>query len=119
MTDPHTAPEDLDARLTAAATRAAEDTPGVASLRPRPTGAPRGAGGGVRVRRTRTPDGWRLHAELRLAVHRTHRALDVTRAARAAVTTALRAAHPADADADSDADTDIAVTVTVTVTALV
>ncbi|MCX2971392.1 MULTISPECIES: Asp23/Gls24 family envelope stress response protein [Streptomyces] len=113
MTDPHTAPEDLDARLTAAAARAAEDTPGVASLRPRPTAAPRGAGGGVRVRRTRTPGGWRLHAELRLAVHRTHRALDVTRAARAAVTTALRAAHPADADADAD------IAVTVTVTALV
>ncbi|MBW1602912.1 hypothetical protein JJV70_12490 [Streptomyces sp. JJ66] len=110
MAAPRTPQAELDARLTEAAAHAAEATPGVALLRPDLTGVLRGAADrGARVRRTRTVDGWRMHADLRLAVQHGHRAVDVTRAARAAVASALAAAHPGPAE----------ITVTVTVTALV
>ncbi|WP_434597574.1 Asp23/Gls24 family envelope stress response protein [Streptomyces sp. A5-4] len=74
-------------RLAAAA---ALGVPGVAYLRPgladllRGSPAQRqGGSGGVRARATDDPPAWRI--EVHLAVVRGHRALDVTRAVRAAV----------------------------------
>lgn len=94
--------QDVTVRVTQAAARAAEETPGVAFLRPGLADLVRGTAlpylkrpadadsrtGGVRTRR-RGAGGWRL--ELHLAVRGGHRALDVTRAVREAVTTAVRA----------------------------
>ncbi|MFE6774486.1 hypothetical protein [Streptomyces sp. NPDC057702] len=87
-----------------AAADAARRTPGVAYLRPgfgdlvrgaavryrsRGAGAPPASRiAGVRAQRTGPPHGWSLR--IHLAVARGHRALDVTRAVRAAVTTAVR-----------------------------
>jgi hypothetical protein len=115
--------QDVTARVTRAAARAAEQAPGVAFLRPglaelvrvraRPVrratapavdGAPRT--GGVRARR-HGPEGDRWRLELHLAVRDGHRALDVTRAVRTAVTEAVRGELAA-------ADTTVTVSVTVT-----
>ncbi|MDT0382468.1 Asp23/Gls24 family envelope stress response protein [Streptomyces sp. DSM 42041] len=116
--------QDVTDRVTRAAARAAEEAPGVAFLRPglaelvRGTALPHLKGttapadpprtGGVRARRQGTQGtpraGWRL--ELHLAVLDGHRALDVTRAVRAAVTDAVRG--------ELAADTDVTVAVTVT-----
>lgn len=96
--------QDVTARVTRAAARAAEETPGVAFLRPglaqlvRGTALPRTnraadpRTGGVRVRRLANGGGGgeRWHLELHLAVLRGHRALDVTRAVRRTVTAAVR-----------------------------
>ncbi|WP_340558313.1 Asp23/Gls24 family envelope stress response protein [Streptomyces sp. GSL17-111] len=106
MTD---VPQDTTTRLGDAAARAAEATPGVAFLRPDLTGFLRGAAArGTRLRRTATADGEQVHVDLRLAVHRGHRAVDVTRAARTAVERAVVERLPG-----------ASVSVTVTVTALV
>lgn len=97
-------------RVTRAAARAAEQTPGVAFLQPRLAGLVRGSAwpylgraaardartGGVRAqRRGASGADWRL--ELHLAVREGHRALDVTRAVRSAVTEAVRTELAADA----------------------
>lgn len=94
MTTEHT--RDVVSRLTEAAADAARRTTGVAFLRPgfaelvrRPGARP----GGVRVRRRTDPERW--EADLHFAVATGHRALDVTRAVRAAVTAAVTSALPA------------------------
>ncbi|THA25379.1 Asp23/Gls24 family envelope stress response protein [Streptomyces sp. RKND-216] len=115
--------QDVTDRVTRAAARAAEEAPGVAFLRPglaelvHGTALPRlkrtttpaadaPRTGGVRARRQGTQkSGWRL--ELHLAVLDGHRALDVTRAVRTAVTDAVRGELAA-----ADADVTVAVTVT-------
>ncbi|MEN8652416.1 hypothetical protein ABCR94_17875 [Streptomyces sp. 21So2-11] len=99
MTTAHPTRVDLE-RLAAAA---ALGVPGVAYLRPGLAGLLRGApaqrqrgSGGVRARATDDPRTWRI--EVHLAVVRGHRALDVTRAVRAAVeaaTTGAGAGRPA------------------------
>ncbi|PWS39994.1 hypothetical protein DKT74_35370 [Streptomyces sp. ZEA17I] len=90
-------------RLAEAAARAAEGVPGVAFLRPGVVDllrtrvadrAPRLATGpgprtqGVRVSRDATTGTW--HIDLRLVLHRGHRALDVTRAVHTATLVATR-----------------------------
>jgi hypothetical protein len=114
--------QDVTARVTRAAAGAAERAPGVAFLRPGLAELVRGTAlpylrrpadsgprtGGVRARRA-DGSGWRL--ELHLAVLDGHRALDVTRAVRAAVTEAVRAELYA--AGLSPADAGITVTVTV------
>jgi hypothetical protein len=94
MTTEHS--RDVAARLTETAAAAARHTPGVAYLRPGFAELVRRAGarpGGVRVRRRTEPERWEV--ELHFAVAADHRALDVTRAVRAAVTAALTAELPA------------------------
>ncbi|HET6860569.1 MAG TPA: Asp23/Gls24 family envelope stress response protein [Streptomyces sp.] len=93
MTTAHPTRADLE-RLAAAA---ALGVPGVAYLRPgladllRGVQAQRQRGaGGVRARATDDPRAWRI--EVQLAVVRGHRAVDVTRAVRAAVETATTTA---------------------------
>ncbi|MFF5827199.1 Asp23/Gls24 family envelope stress response protein [Streptomyces bacillaris] len=91
-------------RLVEAAAEAAEGVPGVAFLRPGVVDllrtrvadrAPRLATGpgprtqGVRVSRDSTTGIW--HIDLRLVLHRGHRALDVTRAVHTATLAATRA----------------------------
>ncbi|MFE2296429.1 Asp23/Gls24 family envelope stress response protein [Streptomyces sp. NPDC059452] len=91
-------------RLAEAAAGAAQDVPGVAFLRPGVVDllrtravdrAPRPATGsgaraqGVRVSRDAATGVW--HIDIRLVLHRGHRALDVTRAVHAATLAALRA----------------------------
>ncbi|MEW1631423.1 Asp23/Gls24 family envelope stress response protein [Streptomyces sp. NPDC089173] len=108
-------------RLAEAAAGAAQEVTGVAFLRPgvvdllrtrvaeraprlaTPTGA---RTQGVRVSRDEAAGSW--HIDIRLVLHRGHRALDVTRAVHAATLAAVRA-EPAAAP----------VTVTVTVTGVV
>lgn len=95
----------LQERVTRAATDAAAAVPGVAQLRPGLADLVRtraaellraGAGGGgaplpsgIRVRRERAPDGWRV--QVRLAVEHGRQALGVARAVRTAVADAVRA----------------------------
>ncbi|ATY99699.1 Asp23/Gls24 family envelope stress response protein [Streptomyces cavourensis] len=106
-------------RLAEAAAEAAEGVPGVAFLRPgvvdllrtRVARAPRLATGpgprtqGVRVSRDGTTGTW--HIDIRLVLHRGHRALDVTRAVHTATLAATRA------------EPSVPVRVTVTVTGVV
>ncbi|MFD8062375.1 Asp23/Gls24 family envelope stress response protein [Streptomyces cyaneofuscatus] len=90
-------------RLAEAAARAAQDVPGVAFLRPGVVDllrtrvadrAPRLAAGpgaraqGVRVSRDDATGAW--HIDIRLVLHRGHRALDVTRAVQTATLAAVR-----------------------------
>ncbi|MEW2071445.1 Asp23/Gls24 family envelope stress response protein [Streptomyces sp. NPDC007346] len=91
-------------RLAEAAAGAARDVPGVAFLRPGVVDLlrTRFAGGasrlvmepgaraqGVRVSRDEATGAW--HIDIRLVLHRGHRALDVTRAVRAATLAAVHA----------------------------
>ncbi|PVC83922.1 hypothetical protein DBP19_32975 [Streptomyces sp. CS090A] len=89
-------------RLAEAAAGAAQDFPGVAFLRPGVVDllrtrvadrAPRLAGPGaraqgVRVSRDEATGAW--HIDIRLVLHRGHRALDVTRAVQTATLAAVR-----------------------------
>lgn len=113
-------------RVLAAAADATQRTPGVAYLRPgfgdlvrgaaarvRSRAAQPGTAGriaGVRAQRVDRPPGWDLR--IHLAVARGHRALDVTRAVRAAVTTAVR-------ELTTDAVPEPRVNVSITVTDIV
>lgn len=107
-------------RLAEAAAGAAQDVPGVAFLSPGVVDllrtrvadrAPRLAAGpgprtqGVRVNRDEAAGAW--HVDIRLVLHRGHRALDVTRAVHAATLAAFRA------------EPEVAARVTVTVTGVV
>ncbi|WP_283994820.1 Asp23/Gls24 family envelope stress response protein [Streptomyces sp. 549] len=96
-------------RLTETAAEAARRTPGVAFLRSdlatvlRATsrlaggsGSPGGAAPAVRVHRTGSGDAWEAEVDVRLAVHRGTRVLDVSRAVRGAVEAAVTADLPAD-----------------------
>ncbi|WP_411083346.1 Asp23/Gls24 family envelope stress response protein [Streptomyces sp. cmx-18-6] len=101
-------PDTLRDRLAVAAAEAAQGVPGVAFLRPGVVDllrtriadrAPRLAQGpgaraqGVRVRWDEAADSW--HIDIRLVLHRGRRALDVTRAVRAATLLAVRTEPPA------------------------
>ncbi|MFF8643006.1 Asp23/Gls24 family envelope stress response protein [Streptomyces sp. NPDC015345] len=115
MTEQHASGE-----LTDTVARAVLDTAGVAFLRPGLAQLLRASGplsrvragspvagrsshsSGVRVRRLGGTGGW--HIEVHVVLHRGHRAVDVTRSVRAAVTEALRGA----------ADAPLRVSVTVT-----
>ncbi|MER0242901.1 hypothetical protein AAHZ94_12890, partial [Streptomyces sp. HSW2009] len=77
---------------------------------PAPPRAPGGGGGGPGAPRGARPPGWDLR--IHLAVARGHRALDVTRAVRAAVTTAVR-------ELTTDAVPEPRVNVSITVTDIV
>ncbi|GAA2374087.1 hypothetical protein GCM10010417_42180 [Streptomyces carpaticus] len=84
----------LAERVLRAAAAAAREVAGVAYLRPGLAEVLRGAGGrvarrpaGVRVRPGRSAGSWEVHIEL--AAARGHRAVEVTRAVRAAVTGAV------------------------------
>ncbi|MYR93852.1 MULTISPECIES: hypothetical protein [unclassified Streptomyces] len=91
-------------RLAEAAARAAEDVPGVAFLRPgvvdllrtraadrapRLAASPGARAQGVRVSRDEATGAWLI--DIRLVLHRGHRALDVTRAVHTAALAAVRA----------------------------
>ncbi|MFD4634124.1 Asp23/Gls24 family envelope stress response protein [Streptomyces sp. NPDC058284] len=83
-----------DADLTEAVREAVLATPGVAFLRPGLADLLRSAlrtpsrSSGVRL--TRTGDAHVRHADIHVVLHRGHRAVDVTREVRAAVTEVLR-----------------------------
>ncbi|MGW0565083.1 Asp23/Gls24 family envelope stress response protein [Streptomyces sp. NPDC003016] len=105
-------------RLERAAAEAALAVPGVAFLRPGiadvlrgATGQRPGGSGGVRARAAEGSGGWRI--DVQLAVLRGHRAVDVTRAVRAAVEAAA-AETAAGAAAAGGRPVRAAVTVTVT-----
>ncbi|GAB3677556.1 Asp23/Gls24 family envelope stress response protein [Streptomyces sparsus] len=105
---------DLRQRLTEAAADAARDTPGVAVLRSdlvtvlragsRLAGREGSTQGmpSVHVHRATGGSGWEVEVDVRLAVHRGNRALDVSRAVRSAVESAVRAALPSDGSEPSD-----------------
>lgn len=138
MTQARTSRAQRQALVVRAAAEAARNTPGVAFLRPglgdllrgTVTGrSPRGPANdtrttGVRAERQDHPERWRLRVHL--AVRSGHRALDVTRAVRAAVEAAVRAvlrdAEPPGAGGapvtagGGGPGPEVAVTVTVTVT---
>ncbi|GAA2945324.1 Asp23/Gls24 family envelope stress response protein [Streptomyces enissocaesilis] len=108
------------ARLERAAAEAALAVPGVAFLRPGiadvlrgATGQRPGSCGGVRARAAEGSGGWRI--DVQLAVLRGHRAVDVTRAVRAAVEAAAETA----AGAAATGGRPVRAAVTVTVTAIV